>query len=133
MPHHIQQQPKTVAILGTNTAVNGALSLLLKGAGYDTRRVEKRDVQGLANGLLEGVDLLLLAPGLSNALRETQLTIVRNNPLTAQLPVLTLSSAIGEALSGDEGGQELLAWPSPIEELVRRIEAVLAPPTSGEG
>ena len=133
MPHHIQQQPKTVAILGTNTAVNGALSLLLKGAGFDTRRVEKRDVQGLANGLLEGVDLLLLPPGLSHALRETLLTIVRNNPLTAQLPVLTLSSALGEALSGDEGGQELLAWPSPIEELVLRIEAVLAPAPSGEG
>ena len=132
MPHHIQQQPKTVAILGTNTAVNGALSLLLKGAGYDTRRVEKRDVQGLANGLLEGVDLLLFAPGLSNALRETLLTIVRNNPLTAQLPVLTLSSAIGEALSGDEGGA-VVAWPSPIEELVLRIEAVIVPPTSGEG
>ena len=133
MSHHIQQQRTTVAILGTNTAVNSALALLLKGAGYDTRRVEKRDVQGLANGLLEGVDLLLLAPGLSNAPRETLLTIVKNNPLTARLPVLTLSSAIGEGLSGDEGGQELLAWPSPIEELVLRIEAVLAPARSGEG
>jgi hypothetical protein len=39
---HYHQQAKTVAILGTNTAVNGALSLLLKGAGYYTRRVEKR-------------------------------------------------------------------------------------------
>jgi DNA-binding response OmpR family regulator len=131
--HPPHQQPKTVAILGTNTAVNGALSLLLKGAGYDTRRVEKRDVQGLANGLLEGVDLLLFAPGFSHALRETLLTIVRNNPLSAHLPVLTLSSAIGEALSGEKGGQELLAWPSPIEELVLRIEAVLVPAASGKG
>jgi hypothetical protein len=88
VPHH--QQPKTVAILGINTAVNGALALLLKGAGYDTRRVEKRDLSGLANGLLEGVEHLLLAPGPSNAPRETLLTVVRNNPLTAQLPVLTL-------------------------------------------
>ena len=132
MSHPPHQQPPTVAILGTNTAVNGALALLLKGAGYEVRRVEQRDVQGLANGLLEGVDLLLLAPGLSNALRETQLTIVRNNPLTAQLPVLTLSSAIGEALSCDEGGA-VVAWPSPIEDLVRRIEAVLAPAPSEEG
>lgn len=42
MPHHIQQQRTTVAILGTNTAVNSTLALLLKGAGYDTKRVEKR-------------------------------------------------------------------------------------------
>jgi hypothetical protein len=127
-PH--QQPPTTVAILGTNTAVNSALSLLLNGAGYNTRRVEKRDLSGLANGLLEGVDLLLFAPGLSNAPRETLLTIVRNNPLTAQLPVLTLSSAIGEAL-GDESGQ-VVAWPSSTWELARRIEAVLAPAPSEE-
>ncbi len=80
MSHPPHQQPPTVAILGTNTVVNSALSLLLNGAGYDTRRVEKRDLPGLANGLLEGVDLLLFAPGLSNAPRETLLTIVRNNP-----------------------------------------------------
>jgi hypothetical protein len=128
-PHH--QPPTVVAILGTNTVVNSALSLLLNGAGYDTRRVQKRDLSGLANGLLEGVDLLLFAPGLSKAPRETLLTIVRNNPLTAQLPVLTLSSAIGEAL-GDESG-EIVAWPSQFEELARRIEAVLAPAPSEEG
>jgi hypothetical protein len=51
--------------------------------------------------------------------------------MTARTPVLTLSSAL-EAALGDEGGQ-VVAWPSPIEELVRRIEAVLAPLTSGEG
>ena len=132
MSHPPHQQPTTVvAILGTNTVVNSALSLLLNGAGYDTRRIE-RDLPGLANGLLEGVDLLLLAPGISNAPRETLLTIVRNNPATAHTPVLTLSSALGEAI-GDESGQEVVAWPSPIEELARRIEAVLAPAPSGEG
>ena len=130
MSHPPHQQPPTVAILGTNSVVNSALSLLLNGAGYDTRRVE-RDPQGLANGLLEGVDLLLLAPGLSHGPRETVLGAVRDNPATAHTPVLTLSSAIGEAL-GDERG-EVVAWPSPIEELARRIEAVLAPAPSEEG
>jgi DNA-binding response OmpR family regulator len=130
VPHPPHQQPKTVAILGTNTAVNSALSLLLNGAGYDVRRIE-RDLPGLANGLLEGVDLLLLAPGITNGPREGILTTVRDNPTTAHTPVLTLSSAIGEAL-GDEGGQ-VVAWPSPIEELARRIEAVLAPAPSAEG
>jgi DNA-binding response OmpR family regulator len=126
-PNH---QPTTIAILGTNTVVNSALSLLLGGAGYDIRRIE-RDMPGLANGLLEGVDLLLLAPGLSNGPREGVLSVVRDNPTTAQMPVLTLSSAIGEAL-GNEGGQVVVAWPIPIEELVRRIETVLAPATGEE-
>jgi hypothetical protein len=110
--------------------VNSALSLLLNGAGYDVRRIE-RDLPGLANGLLEGVDLLLLAPGISDGPRKTVLGAVRDNPLTAHTPVLTLSSALGEAL-GDESGQEV-AWPSPIEELVRRIDAVLVPPMGEEG
>ena len=130
MPHHIRQQRTTVAILGTNTAVNGAITLLLKGAGYDTRRVE-RDLPGLANGLLEDVDLLLLAPGLSHGPREDILAVVRDNPITTHTPVLTLSSALGEAL-GDESGA-VVAWPSPIEALVRRIEATLAPATSEAG
>ena len=132
MPHHIQQRRTTVAILGTNTAVNSALSLLLSGTGYDVRRIE-RDPQGLANGLLEGVDLLLLAPGLSHGPREGILSAVRDNPTTAHTPVLTLSSVIGEAFTGDESGQEVVAWPSPIEELARRIEAVLGPAPSEEG
>ena len=120
------QQPTktTVAILGTNTVVNSAISLLLKSAGYDIRRVE-RDLPGLTGRLLDGVDLLLLAPGLSNAPREDILSAVRDNPTTSHTPVLTLSSAIagGEAL-GDQSGP-VVAWPSSIEELVRQIEAAL--------
>ena len=131
MSHPPHQQPPTVGILGTNTVVNNALSLLLNGAGYNTRRVEKRDLSGLANGLLEGVDLLLLAPDLSNGPREGVLSVVRDNPTTAQMPVLILSSAIGEAL-GDEGGQVVVAWPSSIVELVRHIEGVVGPATSAE-
>jgi hypothetical protein len=80
------------------------------------------------------VDLLLLAPGITNGPREGILTTVRDNPTTAHTPVLTLSSALGgEAFTGDESGQEVVAWPSPIEDLVRRIEAVLVPPTGEEG
>ena len=130
-PHNHHQQPTTVvAVLGANPVVNNALSLLLSGAGYDTRRIE-RDLPGLANGLLEGVDLLLLAPGISNGPREGVLSVVRDNPTTAQMPVLILSSATGEAL-GDEGGQVVVAWPSSIVELVRQIEAVVGPASSAE-
>ena len=130
-PHNHHQQPTTViAVLGTNSVVNNALALLLSGAGYDTRRIE-RDLPGLANGLLEGVDLLLLAPGISNGPREDILGVVRDNPTTAHTPVLTLSSAIGEALGDDSW--EIVGWPSSIEEVVRQIEVALATATSEEG
>ena len=129
-PHNHHKQPTTVvAVLGTNSVVNNALALLLSGAGYDTRRIE-RDMPGLANGLLEGVDLLLLAPGISNGPREGILSAVRDNPTTAQMPVLTLSSAIAETPSDESG--PVVGWPIPIEELVRRIETVLGPATSEE-
>ena len=128
--HNYHQRPTTVvAVLGTNTVGNSALALLLKSAGYDTRRIE-RDLPGLANGLLEGVDLLLLAPGISNRTREGILSVVRDNPTTAHTPVLTLSSAIAETPSDESG--PVVGWPIPIEELVRRIETVLGPATSEE-
>jgi hypothetical protein len=120
----------TIAILGSHTAVDQALTLLLKGAGYDTRLIE-RDRASLANGLLDGVDVLLLAPGLSIRGRNALLSIVRGNPKTQTMPVLKLSSAIGEVL--DDESSVPVAWPSPIEELVQHIETVLAPARSEEG
>jgi hypothetical protein len=97
VPHHSQQQRTTVAILGTNTAVNSALSLLLQGAGYDTRRVE-RDLPGLANGLLEGVDLLLLAPGIGDgpreAIRRIQAPTSSSRDPSASLPT-KLATSLG--------------------------------------
>ena len=54
-PHNHHQQPTTVvAVLGANPVVNNALSLLLSGAGYDTRRIE-RDLHDGAQQRLVGV------------------------------------------------------------------------------
>jgi DNA-binding response OmpR family regulator len=126
--HH--QQPTTIAILDANMVVGEALALLLKGEGYDTRLIE-RDRASLANGLLDGVDVLLLAPDLSIRGRNALLSIVRGNPKTQTMPVLTLTPAIGEVL--DDESSVPVAWPSPIEELVRQIEVALATATSEEG
>jgi hypothetical protein len=127
---HQQHPNTTIAILDSNKVVSNALSLLLKGVGYDTKLIEG-DPAGLADGLLDGVDILLLAPGLSTGVRDALLRIVGDNLKTAQMPVLTLSATAGEALD-DESGTLLVPWPSPVAVLAQQIEAILAP-ASNEG
>jgi hypothetical protein len=63
MQHH---QPTTIAILGTDSPSERILALLLEDEGYDTRRIETERA-GLADRILDGIDVLLLAPGLSTA------------------------------------------------------------------
>ena len=60
MQHH---QPTTIAILGPDTMVEGILSRLLHKEGYATRLLDP-NTTGAANELLDGVDALLLTPGL---------------------------------------------------------------------
>ena len=125
-----QHPSTTIAILDSNKVVSNALSLLLKGVGYDTKLIEG-DPVGLADGLLDGVDILLLAPGLSTGVRDALLSVVRDNLKTAQMPVLTLSASAGEALDY-ESVTLLVPWPSPVAVLSQQIEAILAPATSEE-
>ena len=127
---HQQYPNTTIAILDSNKVVSNALSLLLKGVGYDTKLIEG-DPAGLADGLLDGVDILLLTPGLSTGVRDALLSVVRDNLKTAQMPVLTLSATAGEAL--DESGTLLVPWPSPVAVLAQQIEAILAPASNEEG
>ncbi len=129
----LHQEPTAIAILGGKAVVGNALSLLLRGAGYDIRLIE-RDLAGLADGLLDGVDVLLLAPGLSNGVREALLSVVSGNPKTAQIPVLTLSSAIGDVgeVLDEESGTPLVRWPSPSRCWHRRSK-LPSPRTCEEG
>jgi hypothetical protein len=129
---HQQYPNTTIAILDSNKVVSNALSLLLKGVGYDTKLIEG-DPAGLADGLLDGVDILLLAPGLSTGVRDALLSVVRDNLKTAHTPVLTLSTAIGEALDDESGTLILVPWPSPVAVLAQQIEAILAPASNEEG
>ena len=63
MPHH--HRPTTIAILGADTVFENALSLLLRGAGYDTKLLEDPSASAAnAEEQLGGVDLLRLTPSL---------------------------------------------------------------------
>ncbi len=113
--------PTTIAILGGNSVAGRALEALLQGVGYDTRLIEDPP-ESTPEQLLEGVRLLLLAPTLSAESRETLLADMGSTLEAANIPVLTLSTTIKEAL-GD--GPVSIPWPCRLEELTRKIEAAL--------
>jgi hypothetical protein len=111
----------TIAIVGGNTVAGHALSLLLKGAGYETRILEvppagPEDLPG-------SVDLLLVSPGLRNERREKIFATLRDPERMLRIPVLAFSPTIEEELFGDEGSGA--TWPVEIGGLVSRIEAAL--------
>ncbi len=135
MRHH--HQPTTVAILGGNPVATNALALLLEGEGYTTRLLEEYPT-GCVGELLDGADLLLLAPDLRNGARDVLLSVVRGNSKTPHIPVLTLSRTIsrtniGEALGSEEQEGIVVAWPSGVRQLTQQIEAALSSAPSGEG
>ena len=98
-----------------------ALEALLQGVGYDTRLIEDPP-EGTPEQLLEGVRLLLLAPTLSAESREVLLAEMGSTLHSANIPVLTLSTTLKEAL-GD--GPVSIPWPCRLEDLTRKIEAAL--------
>jgi hypothetical protein len=94
---------------------------LLQGVGYDTRLIEDPPERS-PEQLLEGVRLLLLAPTLSTESRETLLTEMGSMLEAANIPVLTLSTTLKEAL-GD--GPVFIPWPCRLEDRTKKIEAAL--------
>ena len=86
------RQPTTIAILGADTVVGRALCLLLEGSGYDIRLLDAYPT-GIVDELLEGADLLLLAPRLDEGVREAFLGAMgKSTPQKENLPVISLST-----------------------------------------
>lgn len=123
------QEGLTIAILDGNTVVGHGLALLLHSVGYTTRLLKESSAEN-AGEQLEGVNVLLLTPDLSEKHKEAFKKAMRADSETAHIPVLTLSTALKEVLPDQTG---LVPWPSRLEDVRRAIEAVLAPLPSGEG
>ncbi len=116
----------TVAILGADTVVGSALCALLEGSGYRTTPIDIYPT-GIADELLEGADLLLLAPRLDEDALRTFLGAMGKGgaPQRADVSVIALTTVIEEDLPEKEGVLRV-AWPCETETLVERIEAALA-------
>jgi len=111
-----------VAILGTGTFSEDILAQLLEEEGYSVRHLEAHPT-GLMDKLLDGVDVLLLAPGLNAEVREAFLEAISSIPKTAALPVLPLSSSLKGALLDELSASA--SWLSLFEELVGQIRDAL--------
>ena len=122
MEHH--PQPPTIAILGADTVVGRALCALLEGSGYHTRPLNAYPT-GVVDELLDGADLLLLAPRLDEGVREAFVGAMgKSTPQRASMPVIALTTAVEEGLLEKEGVLSV-PWPCETNVLVERIEAAL--------
>ena len=120
MPH--PSRATTVAILGTDSLAADILARLLRREGYATRIIEA-SLTAAADGLLEGVDLLLLTPGLTPDVRAEFLDAMRANPKTSHIPALPFSAALNVALVDELAGTG--SWRCHFEELVGQIAGAL--------
>ncbi len=119
--HH---QPTTVvAILGADTLGEDILARLLQQEGYATRLIEAHPTGLVDDELLEGVDVVLLSPGLKESVREAFLEAMRSTQESAAIPVLPLSAALTLALLDELSASA--SWRSLFEELVGQIGAAL--------
>jgi len=118
----LRDQPTTIAILGADTVVGGAICALLEGSGYRTTPIDTHPM-GIVDELLDGADLLLLAPRLDEGTREAFLGAMgKGAPQRANMPVIALSTAAEEDMPE---GVISVPWPCETKVLVQRIEAVL--------
>ena len=114
----------TIAILGADTVVGSALCALLEAHAYRTVPLDAHPT-GVADELLGGADLLLLAPRLDAGAREAFLgAIGKSVPQRASMPVIALRTAVEEAPPEEEGILSM-PWPCETRALVERIEAAL--------
>ena len=128
MEHH--PQPKTIAILGSDTVVGRTLSLLLEGHGYNTVLLDSHPT-GVVDELLEGAHLLILTPKVGQVVREAFLGAMgKKTPQKAEMPVIALRTALEEDLPAKEGVISV-PWPCETKVLVERIEAALLDAPAG--
>jgi hypothetical protein len=121
----MREQPTTIAILGADTVVRRALSLLLEGSGYQTRPLDAYPT-GVVDELLDGAHLLLLTPRVDEGVREAFVGAMgKSTPQRSSIPVIVLHTALEEGLPEKEGVISV-PWPCETKVLVERIEAALS-------
>jgi hypothetical protein len=116
--------PNKIAILGGDLLVGRSLEVALQGVGYEARFLNGSFTGEPAELLDEEVRLVIFAPRMNTERRKAFLNGMRSIHATAGLPVLELATTLDE-VRAEQDGVGLVAWPCPIEELTRRLEATL--------
>jgi hypothetical protein len=128
--HPSSSATTTVAILGTDALAEDILSRLLEHEGYSVSHLEAHPTSPI-EGLLDGVDILLLSPGVKDGAREAFLEAVSTNPKTSAIPVLPLSSALKLALLDELSAGA--SWGGLFEELTTQIGGALTRAAASAG
>ena len=125
--HPVEVRVRIALAVWGDPVIGRALVLLLRSSGYKASFLSTSSLE--KPGALEDVRLVLLAPapGLSIQDRESQLALLREMSRAAKMPVLELVETSKEKPEGParEGSWHMMPWPCGIEELERRVEAVL--------
>ena len=119
-----------VGIIGDDPLVSRILGMLLEGAGYEARPVDRSAALEDPSVALAGVDLVLFLPLLGDERKGELLGVVKGEQATADLPVLSLSTDPKAQL--DERSDFVLPWPWSTEALVLAIEQTVHAPGGGE-
>ena len=122
MTHPSSAASTVVAILGTEALTEDILARLLEREGYHVRHLEAYPTDPM-DERLDGVDVLLVVPGLKDRAREAFLEAMRSTQESAAIPVLTLPDALKLALLDELSAGA--SWRSLFEELVGQIGAAL--------
>jgi len=119
-----------VGIIGDDPLICRILGLLLEGAGYEARPLDEAAVFEDPSVALAGVDLVLFLPLLGDERKGELLGVVKGDPATAEVPVLSLSTDPKAQL--DERSDFVLPWPWSTQALVRAIEQTVHAPGGDE-
>jgi hypothetical protein len=119
-----------VGIIGDDPLVSRILGLLLEGAGYEARPVDRSAALEDPSVALAGVDLVLFLPLLGDERKGELLGFVKGDPATADLPALSLSTDL--KVEPDGRSDSVLPWPWSTEALVRAIEQAVHAPGGDE-
>ena len=119
-----------VGIIGDDPLISQILGLLLEGAGYESSSLDRTAVLEDPSAALAGVDLVLFMPLLGDERKGELLSVVKGDPATADVPVLSLLTDLKAELG--ERSDSVLPWPWSTEALVRAIEQAVHAPGGGE-
>jgi CheY-like chemotaxis protein len=119
-----------VGIIGNDPLVSRTLGLLLEGAGYEVRALDEAAVLEDPSAPLAGVDLVLFLPLLGDERKGELLGLVKGDPTTADVPVISLSTDMKAEL--DERTDSVVPWPWSTQALVRAIEQAVHARGGGE-
>lgn len=122
LPARREHPPHTkVLITGGDPMVGQAVAALLDTAGYEARFLNGSFFEAPAEQF-DGTRLILLGPRLKAERRTALLNKIGSVPAISGIPLLELDTSLRDTRTVPA---HLVPWPCPLEDLERKIEAVL--------